>query len=207
MTIAELLLPEVDQEMATTRRVLERVPNDRLAWKPHDKSSSMGELASHIVNMIKWTDVTMNATEFDIATVPPDQMNPVAASRAQLLEWFDANAAAARAALQSAEEGVSYTEIRAPYAGIVTKRNKGPSKAHRVAHGHTPLSLNERLPWGGTLLIVGTGASGQLPVMPGVVEEAERRGIRIEQLPTLDACHLLQDIPADQVHAVLHVTC
>jgi uncharacterized damage-inducible protein DinB len=103
MTIAELLLPEVDQEMATTRRVLERVSDARLAWKPHDKSWSMGDLASHIVNMIKWTDVTMNATEFDIATVPPDQMNPVAASRTQLLEWFDANAAAARAAMQKSD--------------------------------------------------------------------------------------------------------
>jgi hypothetical protein len=84
MTIAELLLPEVDQELATTRRVLERVPDDKLGWKPHDKSWSMGDLASHIVNMIKWTDVTMNQT---------------AASRAQLLEWFDANAAATRQAM------------------------------------------------------------------------------------------------------------
>ena len=103
MTIAELLLPEVDQEMAATRRVLERVPDDKLGWKPHDKSWSMGDLASHIVNMIRWTDVTMNATEFDIADVPPEQMNPVAASRTQLLEWFDANAAAARAALQKSD--------------------------------------------------------------------------------------------------------
>ena len=99
MTIAELLLPEVDQEMATTRRVLERVSDGKLAWKPHDKSWSMGDLASHIVNMIQWTDATMNLTEFDMATVPPAQMNPSASSRAQLLEWFDANAAAARAAL------------------------------------------------------------------------------------------------------------
>ena len=99
MTIAELLLPEVDQEMATTRRVLERVPDDRLGWKPHDKSWSMGDLASHIVNMIKWTDVTMNQTAFDMAVVPPESMNPAAKSRAQLLEWFDANAAAARQAM------------------------------------------------------------------------------------------------------------
>jgi uncharacterized damage-inducible protein DinB len=104
MTIAELLLPEVDQEMATTRRVLERVSDARLAWKPHDKSWSMGDLASHIVNMIKWTDVTMNATEFDMGTVPPEQMNPAAASRTQLLEWFDANAAAARAAMQKSDD-------------------------------------------------------------------------------------------------------
>ena len=99
MTIAELLLPEVDQEMATTRRVLERVSDDKLGWKPHDKSWSMGDLASHIVNMIKWTDVTMNQTEFDMAGVSPEQMNPAATSRAQLLEWFDANAAAARQAM------------------------------------------------------------------------------------------------------------
>ena len=103
MTIAELLLPEVDQEMAATRRVLERVPDDKLGWKPHDKSWSMGDLASHIVNMIKWTDVTMNATEFDVATVPPEQMNPTAASGAQLLEWFDAHAAAARAAMHKSD--------------------------------------------------------------------------------------------------------
>ena len=103
MTIAELLLPEVDQEMATTRRVLERVPDDKLSWKPHDKSFSTGDLASHIVNMIKWTDVTMNQTEFDMATVSPEQMNQAASSRAQLLEWFDANAAAARKALDKSD--------------------------------------------------------------------------------------------------------
>ena len=99
MTIAELLMPEVEQEMATTRRVLERVPDDKLAWKPHARSWSMGDLASHIVNMIKWTDVTMNQTEFDLGSVPPEQLNQAAKSRAELLAWFDANAAAARQAL------------------------------------------------------------------------------------------------------------
>src|SRR5476649_1537014 len=83
MTIAELLLPEVDQEMATTRRVLERVPDDKLAWTPHEKSFSMGQLASHVANLIKWTDATMNRTEMDMATVPPGQMNVEATSRAQ----------------------------------------------------------------------------------------------------------------------------
>src|SRR5207247_8973760 len=99
MTIADLLLPEVEQEMAITRRVLERVPDDRLGWKPHDRSWSMGDLASHIVNMIKWTDVTMNQTEFDMATVSPEQMNQAAADRAPLPEWFDADAGAAPPAL------------------------------------------------------------------------------------------------------------
>jgi uncharacterized damage-inducible protein DinB len=99
MTIAELLLPEVEQEMATTRRVLERVPDEKFTWKPHVRSWSMGDLASHIVNMIKWTDVTMNQTEFDLGSVPPEQLNQAAKSRAELLAWFDANAAAARQAL------------------------------------------------------------------------------------------------------------
>jgi uncharacterized damage-inducible protein DinB len=103
MTIAELLLPEVDQEMATTRRVLERVSDQKLGWKPHDKSWSMGDLASHIVNMIKWTEPTMNATEFDMATVPPAAMNPSASSRAELLQWFDANVAAARQAMAKSD--------------------------------------------------------------------------------------------------------
>ena len=56
--IADLLLPEFDQETSTTRRVLERVPDDKLAWKPHDRSWSMRDLASHVANLIKWTDVT-----------------------------------------------------------------------------------------------------------------------------------------------------
>ena len=99
MTIAELLLPEVEQEMATTRRVLERVPDDKLAWKPHDRSWSMGVLASHIVNSVKWTDYTMNQTEFDLGGVAPDELNRAAKNRAELLAWFDANAASARQAL------------------------------------------------------------------------------------------------------------
>ena len=67
MTIAELLLPEYDQEMDATRRVLERVPEDKFAWKPHDKSFAMGDLASHIANTVSWAEPTMNQTMFDLA--------------------------------------------------------------------------------------------------------------------------------------------
>ena len=99
MTIAELLQPEFDREMAATRRVLERVPDDKFAWKPHDKSSSMGALASHIATMIPWTIDTMTRTEFDLATTPMEEMTKVAKDRAELLSWFDANVASARASL------------------------------------------------------------------------------------------------------------
>ncbi|HZT76319.1 MAG TPA: DinB family protein [Vicinamibacterales bacterium] len=100
MTIAELLLPEFDREMASTRKVLERVPDDRFAWKPHDKSFSMGNLASHIANLTSWTVDTMTKTEFDMAGVPPEEMNRAAKNGAELLSWFDAGVAKARAALQ-----------------------------------------------------------------------------------------------------------
>src|SRR5258706_1186089 len=99
MTIAELLLPEFDQEMAATRRVLERVPDDKFSWKPHEKSFSMGDLASHIANMVTWTVDTMNRSEFDLASVTPEEMNKAAKNGAELLAWFDGNASAARAAL------------------------------------------------------------------------------------------------------------
>jgi uncharacterized damage-inducible protein DinB len=59
----------------------------------------MGDLASHVVNTIKWTNVTMNETTFDLATVSPEDLNRAATSRAELLAWFDANIASARATL------------------------------------------------------------------------------------------------------------
>jgi uncharacterized damage-inducible protein DinB len=107
MTIADLLLPEFDQEMATTRRVLERVPEDKFSWKPHDKSFSMGALASHVANLIKWTVDTMEKTEFDLARVTPEEMNQSAKNRKELLEWFDANVPAARAVLAKSDADYS----------------------------------------------------------------------------------------------------
>jgi uncharacterized damage-inducible protein DinB len=103
MTIAELLLPEFDQEMTATRRVLERVPEDKFAWKPHAKSSSMGDLASHVVNMLLWTVDTMDKTEFDLDSVTPEEMNKAAKTHAELLAWFDANVSKARAALAKSD--------------------------------------------------------------------------------------------------------
>jgi uncharacterized damage-inducible protein DinB len=99
MRIAELLLPEFDREMTTTRKTLERVPDDKFGWKPHGKSFSMGDLASHIANMVMWTVDTMDRTEFDLSSVTPEEMNRTAKDRAELLAWFDRNAAAARAVL------------------------------------------------------------------------------------------------------------
>ena len=92
-------------------------------------------------------------------------------------------------------------------AGRIRRRRKGPSKARHAEFGHTPLTSAEDIPWGGRRLIVGTGADGALPVTPDVYAEADRRGIRIEALPTPDACRLLAKLDATDVYAVLHVTC
>lgn len=86
-------------------------------------------------------------------------------------------------------------------------RKKGPSKARRREHGHTPLTAAEDLPWSGSQLIIGTGASGRLPILPEVLDEAKARGVEVVTLPTSEACELLRSIESDQVSAVLHVTC
>lgn len=91
--------------------------------------------------------------------------------------------------------------------GEVRKRRKGPSKALRDAYGHTPLSAAEAIPWGGRRLIIGTGHDGQLPVLPEVRTEADRRGIVVTEVPTAEACALLADEAPSEIRAILHVTC
>jgi len=91
--------------------------------------------------------------------------------------------------------------------GRVRRRHKGPSKALRDEYGHTPLSAAEAIPWGRRRLIVGTGADGSLPIAPDVYAEAERRGIRIDAVPTREACRMLGDLKPAQVRAILHVSC
>ena len=91
--------------------------------------------------------------------------------------------------------------------GIVCKRKKKASKQFRERFGHTPLSVNENIPWGGKQLIVGTGTYGSLPVMDEVLEEAERRGIEIRCMPTEEACKIISREEEKKVRAILHITC
>ena len=104
-------------------------------------------------------------------------------------------------------EGESYERDVTIEAGRVRRRHKGPSKTRRGEFGHTPLTSAEKIPWGGRRLIVGTGADGALPIASDVYDEAKRRGIRVEAMPTRDACRLLADLDPQDVYAVLHVTC
>lgn len=100
MSIAQSLLPELDHEMAGTRRVLERVPDDRFDWKPHPKSMTLGRLASHLAELPVWGEGTMVVTELDIMPVgQPKQTGANLANRAEILALFDKSLAAARTAI------------------------------------------------------------------------------------------------------------
>ena len=104
-------------------------------------------------------------------------------------------------------EGRRYTHDVVIDGGKVRKRKKGTSKKFRERFGHTPLSGEEEIPWGGNRLIVGTGAHGALPVMDEVLAEAKRRGIEVIAEPTLEVCKLLEEVKKGQTYAILHCTC
>lgn len=108
MTIGQSMLPEFDQEMQGTRKVLERCPEEKWNWKPHDKSGTLGWLASHVATMVDWLPMTIKTEELDYAPVGgPSWEPPKIDNRQQLLAEFDKNVVAARAALA----GVSDTEM------------------------------------------------------------------------------------------------
>jgi len=102
-------------------------------------------------------------------------------------------------------DGVSYDYDVVIDRGEIRKRNKKPSKKFRDSFGHTPLSVEEDIPWTCRRLIVGTG-TGALPVMEEVKVEAKRRKIELLVAPTADAIELLKRKPR-KTNAVLHVTC
>jgi uncharacterized damage-inducible protein DinB len=95
MAVKDSLLPEFDHEMGTTRRVLERVPEADLAWKPHAKSFSLGQLAFHLAHIPTWVDATFDVNVFDIDTLDARPGQPTEVG--PLLAAFDANVKKARA--------------------------------------------------------------------------------------------------------------
>jgi uncharacterized damage-inducible protein DinB len=95
MPISELLLTEFDQEMANTRKALERVPADKWDWKPHSKSGSLGWIASHIATLPNFTVTTIKTPEFEIEGSP----RPTVDNPSQLLTVFDDQRQKARDAI------------------------------------------------------------------------------------------------------------
>lgn len=105
MAMRDALLGEFDHEMAGTRKTLERVPEARFAWRPHDKSYTMQQLSSHLANIPSWMDLTLNTDKLDVAPENQEQFKtPQAESTQHLLELFDANVKAAREVLAGTDD-------------------------------------------------------------------------------------------------------
>jgi len=113
MPIIDLFAAEFENEMTKTRPMLERVPDDKLGWKPHEKNFTLQYLASHVANLPFWTIPTLQQDSLDLA--PAGQKpyeTPQAQSAKQLVEFFDTNVAKAKAAFQ----GVSDEHLMKPWS-------------------------------------------------------------------------------------------
>jgi uncharacterized damage-inducible protein DinB len=100
VSLSSSFLGELDYEMANTRKTLERVPTDKLAWQPHTKSMTLGRLASHIAEMPNWAVRTVRLPEFDFAVGGYQRLN--LGSTPEIVEAFDKNFTAAREAIAGA---------------------------------------------------------------------------------------------------------
>lgn len=136
MSIGKDLLPEFDQEMKSTRRLLERVPSDKGQWKPHPKSFALGHLAQLVSWMPGWIAQTLRSPHLDLATGVGYSFEPTE----KLLQGFDANVTAGREALVAAADAdfaqpwslkhgdrVLFTAPR----GVVVRQHFGHLSHHR----------------------------------------------------------------------------
>ncbi len=111
------LLAAFDQIVAGSRAVLEAVPEDRMDWRPHEKSWTLGELATHLTNLPNWTMATLSMSEFDINPEgggPPPM--PALSTAAELVAALDQSAAAARSTI----EGCSIEDLASPWTMLVS---------------------------------------------------------------------------------------
>jgi uncharacterized damage-inducible protein DinB len=101
MPISQALLPEFDYEMATTRKMIERFPEDKVEWRPHDTCMTLGRLAGHMSELAGWVVPTVNQ---DQLVLDPSYAPNVMKSRAETLKQFDENVKASRAAIAGASD-------------------------------------------------------------------------------------------------------
>jgi uncharacterized damage-inducible protein DinB len=104
MAMKDALLAEYDHELATTRKLLERVPDAEFGWKPHPKSMTLGQLAGHVANIPFWCSATLDAPFYDLEIKRPEAGLDPPPSRDELLREFDKKVAAARASLAKASD-------------------------------------------------------------------------------------------------------
>jgi uncharacterized damage-inducible protein DinB len=101
MALKDGLLAEYDHEIATTRKLLERLPDNKLTWKPHEKSMSLGGLATHLGNIPNWGARILNESFFDLGDAPPNV--DARTSRADILSLFDDSTKRTRAAMDKTD--------------------------------------------------------------------------------------------------------
>ena len=129
MSIGESLLPEFDQEMATTRTLLERVPSDKGQWKPHPKSFPLGHLAQLVSWIPGWITTTLQQPSLDLATAGGYSFE----TTDTLVRQFDVHVRSARAALAAATDA----DFDAPWSlKHGDRRQDAPitDQSHRVPH-------------------------------------------------------------------------
>jgi uncharacterized damage-inducible protein DinB len=112
MTISEMLLPEFDQEVANSRKILSCLPESGFDFRPHEKSMTLGRLAGHVAEMPGWAIVTLTQEKLEIT---PGMKPTTATSREQILQVFDDQLAPAREALAAATD----EDLRKPWSLVV----------------------------------------------------------------------------------------
>ena len=168
MTYADSILPEFDMEMANTRKVLERIPDDRLDWQPHPKSHTIGWNANHVADLLNWLVQTLKTPSLDIAPVggPPYAL-PQLASRKEILELFDRNVAEAQRHHRGHGPGrgqpVDFvTRGHADFHHAARSRDPGicPQPSNPPSCAPVRLSSTERHPRSGDVRTVGRRING-----------------------------------------------
>jgi len=105
MSIVQTFLPQFDHEMATTRRILEVVPEREAAWRPHPKSTSLGDLASHIATIPIYSKFVVERPEVDLGLSATTSMTRVPfTTTAELLQRFDRDVAEAKKLIATASD-------------------------------------------------------------------------------------------------------
>jgi uncharacterized damage-inducible protein DinB len=114
VTISQMLIPEFDKEMASTRKLLAYVPGDKFSWKPHEKSMTLGRLASHVAEMPGWVIPTMQQ---DVLEIGIGEKPFSAETTTELMEKFDQNVAAARPLIEGASDETMARDWSLIYGG------------------------------------------------------------------------------------------
>jgi uncharacterized damage-inducible protein DinB len=147
MAMKDGLLAEFDHETAAARRLLERIPDDRLAWKPHEKSMSLGALAAHISQLPRWGQAILHDPHVDLTATPIPAVDAV--SRAEVLQMFDDHVRAARVLLDRTDAELSaYWSLRRDAQELFTMPRASAFRTfvlYHLVHHRGQLSVYLRL--------------------------------------------------------------